>query len=224
MNLGRLVLSMAWMAETIGCCAALLHLGKLPDLLHGPGGVRGPGVGRRCLSELSASSTAKESEMSTSSELVDGKTDLKGQEDTLNTHERFGQSKRKIHKTDHWRSCGNNVGNAATLDDRLPRCTRIWTRWRSERALATVIANHKAAGRDKVFDGTAWVLRSRERTVLGLRPSPSPPGTRLLTPKSFSSTKHPPSPLGGSCRQRNRSTRLTAPSSIVVRDISLSGA
>jgi hypothetical protein len=107
--------------------------------------------------------------MSTYSELVDGKKDLKAQEDTLNTHERFGQSKVTAYAKQTTGAVAGTPLNAATLDDSVPPLHPLYLDSAEVGAsTAAVISNHKAAGRDKVFDGTAYVSGA-EKTVLGFR-------------------------------------------------------
>ncbi len=107
--------------------------------------------------------------MSTYSELVDGKKDLAQQENTLNTHERFGQSKVTTYGKQTTGAVAGTPLNAASLDDTAPPLHPLYLDSVDVGAsTAAVIAAQKAAGRDKVFDGAAYVSGA-EKTVLGFR-------------------------------------------------------
>lgn len=107
--------------------------------------------------------------MATYTELVDGKKDLAGQEDTLNTHERFGQSTVTSYGKQTSGAVAGTPLNSASLDDTAPPLHPLFLESVDVGAsTAAVIVAQKALGRDKIFDGTAYVS-GVEKTVLGFR-------------------------------------------------------
>jgi len=95
--------------------------------------------------------------------------DLGKQEDALNTHERFGQSKVTTYGKQTAGAVPGTPLNAASLDDTAPPSHPLYLDSVDVGAsTATVIAAQKAAGRDRVFDGTAYVSGA-EKMVLGFR-------------------------------------------------------
>jgi hypothetical protein len=111
--------------------------------------------------------------MATYTELVDGNLDLAKQENSLNTHERFGQSTVTSYGKQTAGAVAGKPVNAASLDDTVPPPHPLYLGSVDVgTSTAAVIAAQKAVGRNKVFDGTAYVAGA-EKTVLGFRQSSS---------------------------------------------------
>lgn len=107
--------------------------------------------------------------MATYSELVDGTKTLADQENTLNTHERFGQSTVTKYVKQTAGAVAGTPLNEATLDDAVPPAHPLYLQSVAVGAsTAVIIAQQKQAGRTLIFSDTAYVSGA-DQTVLGFR-------------------------------------------------------
>ena len=102
---------------------------------------------------------------------VDGKMTLAQQENHLNGLEQIGFSKVTKYVKQTTGAVAGTPLNVATLDDAPAGLHLLYLQSVDVGAsTAAVIAAQKTAGRDKIFDGTAYVSGA-EKTVLGFRQS-----------------------------------------------------
>jgi hypothetical protein len=107
--------------------------------------------------------------MAAYTELVDGKMTLAQQENHLNGLEQIGFSKVTKYVKQTTGAVAGTPLNVATLDDAPAGLHLLYLQSVDVGAsTAAVIAAQKTAGRDKIFDGTAYVSGA-EKTVLGFR-------------------------------------------------------
>jgi hypothetical protein len=109
--------------------------------------------------------------MAAYTELVDGKMTLAQQENHLNGLEQIGFSKVTKYVKQTTGAVAGTPLNVATLDDAPAGLHLLYLDSVNVGAdTAAVIAAQKTAGRDKIFDGTAYVSGA-DKTVLGFRQS-----------------------------------------------------